>query len=152
MYNLISSRADHITHAFYHVRSLSRLIFVVAYLSTLGTLVEAQPGQDIPILEPGKPIQHELDGGQSQSYRIRLEAGQFVQIVVDQHGIDVLLVLISDRKAIVERDRPTECGERSHSHSSPQTDENIRLTLEPRIKRQRQEFTKSRVLLRELPR
>jgi CHAT domain-containing protein len=38
----------------------------------------------------GKPLENEISGGQIQSYRIALSAGQFVSVIVQQKGIDVL--------------------------------------------------------------
>jgi CHAT domain-containing protein len=42
------------------------------------------------ILELGKPFEDEISGGQAQSYRIALSAGQFVSVIIQQKGIDVL--------------------------------------------------------------
>ncbi len=42
-------------------------------------------------LETGKAIQDDLAGGQSHSYPVRLEASQFLHVVVRQLGVDVLL-------------------------------------------------------------
>src|SRR5262245_46202490 len=41
-------------------------------------------------LETGKPIKGELAGGQRHSYQIRLDAGQFLKVIVEQQGIDVV--------------------------------------------------------------
>lgn len=41
-------------------------------------------------LELGKPFEDEISGGQVQSYRIALSGGQFVSVIVQQKGIDVL--------------------------------------------------------------
>jgi len=41
-------------------------------------------------LELGKPFENEISGGQMQSYRIALSAGQFVSVIVQQRGIDVV--------------------------------------------------------------
>jgi CHAT domain-containing protein len=41
-------------------------------------------------LELGKPFEKEISGGQVQSYRIALSAGQFVSVIVQQRGIDVI--------------------------------------------------------------
>jgi CHAT domain-containing protein/tetratricopeptide (TPR) repeat protein len=44
-------------------------------------------GQDEQrFLEPGKPIDREVVGGQSHSYRISLTAGQYVKVEIDQRG------------------------------------------------------------------
>src|SRR5215813_6787061 len=69
----------------------------------------SQEGVEAQALEPGKPIERELTGGGSHSYQLRLAAGQFCHIVVDQRGIDVVAALYgSDGVKIVEVDSPNE--------------------------------------------
>src|SRR5262247_3978703 len=54
----------------------------------------AAPGaQENISLEPGKPVERELSGGQSHSYKITMSSGQFLHIVVRQLGIDVVVVM-----------------------------------------------------------
>src|SRR6266511_755739 len=56
-------------------------------------------------LEPGKPIERELSGGESHSYKITMISGQYLHIVVEQRGIDVAVVLSTpDGKKISEAD------------------------------------------------
>src|SRR6266404_3089820 len=45
------------------------------------------------VLKSGDTLDRELAGGQSHSYRIEVAANQFLHIVVEQHGIDVVLSL-----------------------------------------------------------
>src|SRR5262245_25111784 len=42
------------------------------------------------LLEPGKAIKRELSGAASHTYQIRLSAGQFLKVIVEQQGIDVV--------------------------------------------------------------
>src|SRR6266436_5575424 len=42
-------------------------------------------------LQPGTPIERTLAAGQSHSYTINLEQDQFLRLVVDQRGIDVVV-------------------------------------------------------------
>lgn len=42
-------------------------------------------------LQPGTPIERTLAAGQSHSYTINLEQDQFLRVVVDQRGIDVVV-------------------------------------------------------------
>jgi CHAT domain-containing protein/Tfp pilus assembly protein PilF len=66
-----------------------------------------QRDKDVRTLEPGKPIARELAGGQVHSYQIMLTAGQYVQVVVNQRGIDVVVTLFGpSRQKIVEVDYP----------------------------------------------
>jgi CHAT domain-containing protein len=58
-------------------------------------------------LEVGKPIERELKGGETHTYEIALEAGQFLNAVVEQRGIDVEVVVIApDGKELMKIDSP----------------------------------------------
>ncbi len=46
-------------------------------------------------LAPGPPVPREMGGGQRHAYRIVLEAGEYLHLVVDQQGIDVVATLFS---------------------------------------------------------
>jgi len=48
---------------------------------------------DLPVLEPGTPVRRTIAAGQDDSYALRLEADQYVEIAVQQLGIDVSLRL-----------------------------------------------------------
>src|SRR5262245_21622290 len=69
----------------------------VARLSSVSLPVQetaSQPGASGSIREenslvPGKSIERELSGGQSHSYKIMLTSGQYLQIIVEQRGMDV---------------------------------------------------------------
>ena len=68
--------------------------------------VETRP-TDIRFLKLGEPVERELKGGESHSYRARLEAGQYLKVVVEQRGIDVVVRLSGpDGKQIAEVDSP----------------------------------------------
>jgi CHAT domain-containing protein/Tfp pilus assembly protein PilF len=67
----------------------------------------AQTSSVIGSLEPGKPIEKELTGGQAHEYRIELLAGQYFHVVVDQRGIDVVVALLGPNgNQILEVDTP----------------------------------------------
>src|SRR5262245_4821802 len=62
-----------------------------------------QSVQESDSLEPGKPLERELSGGQSHSYKITMISGQYLQVVVAQRGIDVAVALFTpDGKKISE--------------------------------------------------
>lgn len=64
------------------------------------------PLQEIDSLQPGKPVERELTGGQSHSFEIAMNADQYSQIVVEQRGIDVAVALFApDGRKISEVDR-----------------------------------------------
>src|SRR5262245_11368220 len=65
----------------------------------------AQSVQESISLEPGKPVERELSGGQSHSYKITMIPGQYLHVVVEQRGIDVAVALFTpDDKKIGEVD------------------------------------------------
>lgn len=62
---------------------------------------------DVRALELGNPIERELKGGEVHTYQIKLTAGQYLHVVVDQRGIDVVVTLFGpDGKQLVEVDSP----------------------------------------------
>src|SRR5262245_39920355 len=65
----------------------------------------APSAQESVSLELGKPVERELSGGQSHSYKITMISGQYLHIVVEQRGIDVAVALFTpDGKKISEVD------------------------------------------------
>src|SRR6266545_3759216 len=65
----------------------------------------APSAQESDSLEPGKPVERELSGGQSHFYKISMTAGQYLRINVSQRGIDALVALFTpDGKNIGEVD------------------------------------------------
>jgi CHAT domain-containing protein/predicted negative regulator of RcsB-dependent stress response len=56
----------------------------------------AAPGaQESVSLEPGKPVEQELSGGQSHFYKVTMTSGQYLRITVSQQGIDALVALFT---------------------------------------------------------
>ena len=75
-------------------------------LNFLTGTVAAQSDHDY-LLELNKPLERKLAGGQSHSYRIVLTAGQYLRVVVDQRGIDVIATMFGpEGKQIMEVDSP----------------------------------------------
>jgi CHAT domain-containing protein/Tfp pilus assembly protein PilF len=65
----------------------------------------APSAQESISLEPGKPVERALSGGQSHFYKITMISGQYLRIVVEQRGIDVAVALFApDGKKIGEAD------------------------------------------------
>ncbi len=59
-------------------------------------------GQDLPTLSA---VDREIKGGETHSFRVRLEAGQFLHALIDQEGIDLVTAIYSpDGKQITESD------------------------------------------------
>ncbi len=64
---------------------------------------------DQPLLTMGAPIARELSGGQSHSYQITLAQGQYLEAIVEQRGIDVVVVVFApDGKKVLEVDSPND--------------------------------------------
>ena len=84
-----------------------RGLILLLILSLLAGTTFAQNDRETALLEVGKPIERELAGGQAHSYGIALAAGQYLHVIVDQRGIDVVLTLYSlDGKKLAEIDSP----------------------------------------------
>lgn len=67
----------------------------------------AQNDAEVRELELRRPIERELAGGATHSYRVTLAAGQFCHATIDQRGIDVVVVLYGpDGAKMVEVDSP----------------------------------------------
>jgi tetratricopeptide (TPR) repeat protein len=62
-------------------------------LLVLAFIVAATPAlaQTERLLEPGKPVQHELAGGEVHTYQLHLTAGQYAQVTADQRRINIAL-------------------------------------------------------------
>ncbi|MCM3870957.1 MAG: CHAT domain-containing protein [Pyrinomonadaceae bacterium] len=52
-------------------------------------------------LELGKPVAHELVGGDEHSYQITLTEGQYASVLVEQQGIDVAIQLLGKEREII---------------------------------------------------
>jgi CHAT domain-containing protein/Tfp pilus assembly protein PilF len=72
------------------LRFLIQLLIVLCVGFNLN--VEARAGnrsltQDIPLLEPDKPIERQISGGQKQSYQIELREGQYTRIEIASRSL-----------------------------------------------------------------
>jgi erythromycin esterase len=90
---------------------LQTTVFVAVMLSFAplirGGQEPSEPGKTVSILEPGKAIERAMAGGDVHDYKVLLKAGQFLHLVVDQRGIDVVVSLLGpDGKRIAEVDTP----------------------------------------------
>ncbi len=69
--------------------------YAVAFASLPFPSSAASSQREIGTLEYKIPVERELAGGQTHSYRISLNAGQYVRVMVEQKGIDVAMTLFS---------------------------------------------------------
>jgi len=83
-----------------------QLIVTLLIFSAVALAQPANPGAPIA-LENGKPVEREIKTGESHSYTIRLETGQFLDAAVNQRGIDLVVrVFAPDGGKIAEVDSP----------------------------------------------
>jgi len=82
------------------------VFLAIACLAAAGPVCGQTQGEATS-LEPGKPIEREMRGGEKHSYAVHAEAGQFIHAIVDQLGIDVVLTLYApDDKPVGSMDSP----------------------------------------------
>jgi CHAT domain-containing protein/Tfp pilus assembly protein PilF len=117
-----------------HVQAASAAQYTSKAVKPDYGLVGAAP-QDQSRLEPGKPIERELSGGQSHSYQLKLAAGQFLNVIVEQQGIDIMVQLSEPGGAqIAEFDGERRSqGQELASHVAEATGLHL-LTVQPRLK------------------
>lgn len=97
-----------------HRTILLTVIMLLALPSAANTPTEQQNpvstaplrGESTPIAI-GTPIGREMVGGEVHTYRITLTSGQYLRVVVDQQGIDVIAALIDPKgQKVFEVDSP----------------------------------------------
>ncbi len=100
-----------------------------------GTIEQATASNqaDLTPIDPAKPIQRELSGGQKHAFRIGLADGQYAKVLIEQQGIDIVARLLSpDGKLILEIDSdPRKVGEEVLEFTTTGCG-TCRLTIEPR--------------------
>ena len=55
----------------------------------------ATQSEDMRTLEQGVAIERTLSGGQTHQYQIQLVLGQYVRVTVDQHWVDVAVIMLN---------------------------------------------------------
>ena len=90
------SQASHLSYC---------LLFFLLLLCCPLPSVSAQAG--VAPLAQGAPVEGQLAGGEAHLYSLTVTTGQYVQLVLDQQGVDVVLTLSSpDGKKLAEVDGP----------------------------------------------
>ncbi|MBS1812931.1 MAG: tetratricopeptide repeat protein [Acidobacteria bacterium] len=92
-------------------QSLRTFLVALLFLLILSATLLSQPTapqRDALPLTPNLPRERNLTGGQSHYYQLSLLAEQYIQIEVDQKGIDVVVSLLApNNKNLLEIDSPT---------------------------------------------
>src|SRR5689334_20680014 len=90
-------------------RVLAIMMFVFFVRWGFAVVANTQKAQsaDGPELKPQEKIERELLGGEAHSYRITLVTGQYMRVVVEQKGIDVVVMLFAPTgQKLAEVDSP----------------------------------------------
>ncbi len=75
--------------------------------------------QELRALEPGKPVERKIAGGETHSYQLKLNVGQFARIIVEQKRIDLAIALAApDGKPISEANFTGAGGNESLSYEA----------------------------------
>lgn len=92
---------------------LSSVICLIAFFPVAPgnkTLAQGKrtPENSIPDLIVGRPVERNLAAGQKHTYSIDLKIGEYVELVVTQQGVDVVVTVDSpDRQRLLRVDGPT---------------------------------------------
>ena len=70
-------------------------------LQAPGTVPEARTARTGGTLELHTPIERQLAGGQTDEFTVTVQAGQFLRIVAEQKGIDVVLSIIDPKGTLL---------------------------------------------------
>src|SRR5215510_13449061 len=96
---------------------------------------ESGDKDDVRALEPGKPHRRELAGGQRHSYLIRMGAGQFLKVIIEQEGIDVEAQLSGpDGKKIMAFDSDSRLRGQEQVAQVAEAEGDYRLDVQPKQK------------------
>jgi CHAT domain-containing protein/tetratricopeptide (TPR) repeat protein len=88
------------------LRNILAVVFSIILL-TLTIFGQAKPEPNAQPLTVEKPVERELKGDEVHSYSLALQAGQFLNVVVEQKGVDVVVALFdSNNRKIAEVDSP----------------------------------------------
>src|SRR5438445_9203669 len=87
-------------------------------------------GGQVTSIEPGKPVERALQGGEKHTYEIHTDAGLYLHAVVEQLGIDVNLTLYApDGKEIASMNSPNGSSELEQISTIAESSGNYRLRV-----------------------
>ena len=76
----------------HHSNALLSLLLTTGIAASLAA-AQDRSRQEERTLDPDKPVEGELKGGSTHSYSVVLGAGQYLHVMVDQRGVDLVLTL-----------------------------------------------------------
>ncbi len=95
-----------------HPEKITSLLFVACLTllmsASVGGAVPANAQGDAVELRPDDSVEREMTTGESHSYRVTLVAGQYLRVLFEQSGINVIIAVTGpDGTKIVEVDNPS---------------------------------------------
>src|SRR5258706_5485761 len=86
--------SQHFIHQTWLVTAL--LLCLQAVAPAHGFTNQAEKAESkVKQLEPGQSVEREMAAGESHIYQLTLQTGQFLRVLADQKGINVMLVLLA---------------------------------------------------------
>jgi len=78
-------------------------IFLLLLILVAASVLQAQVPSNDQIISPGRPVEREIASGESHTYQIVLQAGQFVRFRLDQRALNAVLIATApDAKQLAE--------------------------------------------------
>lgn len=85
----------------------NRLIYLLIFIICVGLPIRSQITDEFQLLQPNQSIEREIAGGLTHRYKVELKEGEFLQVRLEQKGIDVVVKLLDkDNKKLAEIDSP----------------------------------------------
>ena len=85
----------------------SKLVGMVFWFGAAVTVAFGQVTSQTPELKLNEPLERQLSSGQTHEYQVALKVGEFMQVRVEQKGIDVALSIHSTAGTkLAEMDSP----------------------------------------------
>jgi CHAT domain-containing protein/Tfp pilus assembly protein PilF len=92
--------------------------------------------KEISALEPGRRIKRAMAGGQRHSYQVKLDAGQFLKVIVEQLGIDVVILVYGpDGELLSEMDSENRLPGQDGASLVAEVAGDYRVALRPRLEK-----------------
>ena len=118
-----------LTHS---TKQIFPICFLIVTFSLFSVFGQAKIDADVRPLTIEKSVERELKGDEAHSYILSLQVGQFLNVVVEQKGVDVVVRLFdSDNKKLVEVDSPNGMQGVESLYVIIETTGNYRLEVRP---------------------
>ncbi len=89
----------------YSTTQIFSICFLAAILFSFSVFGQGTTTQKAQLLPANQTVERELSGGQTHKYLITLKANEFLQIMAEQKGIDIVVRLFdSNQRQLAEAD------------------------------------------------